>query len=74
MLESFGRMFCGLMTKVELTDQGTTLMSLTRSKLYGLLVTKSICPSVHHPQKNGLLERLTQMHKNVIRKFVHNDA
>ena len=57
-----------------LTDQGTTFMSRTLRELYELLGIKSIRTSVYHPQTDGLVERFNRTLKNMIRKFVHEDA
>ncbi|XP_051500808.1 uncharacterized protein LOC127409893 [Myxocyprinus asiaticus] len=57
-----------------LTDQGTTFMSQTLRELYELLNIKSIRTSVYHPQTDGLVERFNKTLKNMICKFVHDDA
>jgi len=50
-----------------LTAQGTQFMSRTRRELYGLLA------SVHHPQTDGLVERLKKTLKSMIRKCINGD-
>ncbi len=57
-----------------LTDQGTAFMSRTLRELYELLGIKLIRTSVYHPQTDGLVERFNRTLKNMIRKFVHEDA
>ncbi|XP_036417924.1 uncharacterized protein LOC118801669 [Colossoma macropomum] len=57
-----------------LTDQGITFMSRTLHELYKLLGVKLFHTSVYHPQTNGLVEHFNQTLKNMIRKFVHEDA
>ncbi len=57
-----------------LTDQGTAFMSRTLKELYELLGIKSIRTSVYHPQTDGLVERFNRTLKNMVRKFVKEDA
>ncbi len=57
-----------------LTDQGTAFMSRTLKELYELLGIKSIRTSVSHPQTDGLVERFNRTLKNMVRKFVKEDA
>ncbi len=56
-----------------LTDQGTAFMSHTLKELYELLGIKSI-RTVYHPQTDGLVERFNRTLKNMVRKFVKEDA
>ncbi len=49
-------------------------MSRTLKELYELLGIKSIRTSVYHPQTDGLVERFNRTLKNMVRKFVKEDA
>ncbi len=49
-------------------------MSRTLKELYELLGIKSIRTSVYHPQTDGLDERFNRTLKNMVRKFVKEDA
>ncbi len=57
-----------------LTDQGMAFMSRTLKELYELLGIKSIRTSVYHPQTDGLVERFNRTLKNMVRKFVKEEA
>ncbi len=57
-----------------LTDQGTAFMSRTLQELYELLGIKSIRTSVYHPQTDGLVKQFNRTLKNMVRKFVKEDA
>ncbi len=63
----------GIRKKI-LTDQSTAFMSRTLKELYELLGIKSIRTSIYHPQTDGFVERFNRMLKNMVRKFVKEDA
>ena len=57
-----------------LTDQGTAFLSKSLKQVYGVLGIKGIKTTPYHPQTDGLVERFNQTLKNMLRKFVAENA
>ena len=56
-----------------LSDQGTNFMSQLLKELYNLLHISQLHTSPYHPQMDGLVERLTQTLKAMLRKFISKE-
>lgn len=53
-----------------LTDQGSNFMSTLLKQVYQLLGIKPLRTTPYHPQTDGLVERLNQTLKQMLRRFV----
>ncbi len=62
----------GIPTEI-LTDQGTPFMSRLMADLCTLFKVKQLRTSVYHPQTDGLVERLNQMLKQMLRCVAAKD-
>ncbi|XP_041421806.1 uncharacterized protein LOC121394536 [Xenopus laevis] len=56
-----------------LTDQGTNFTSSLLKELYALLGVKALRTAPYHPQTDGLVERMNQTLKRMLKKFVEDD-
>ena len=57
-----------------LTDQGTNFTSQLLSELYCLLHVHPICTTPNHPQTDGLMERINQTLKSMLRKTARTEG
>ena len=57
-----------------LTDQGTNFTAELLKELYRLLHVKAIRTSPYYPQTDGLVERFNGTLKNMLKKFITEEA
>ena len=58
---------CGV-PEALLSDKGTTILSTLMQDVCGLLVIKKLNTTAHHPQCDGMIERLNRIFKAMLRK------